>query len=417
MSKTVQNINSEILSWAREQAGFSLEEAARALGFSDSVRSTAVEKLTTLEIGDKLPTRPQLLKIANTYRRPLTTFYLQQPPSIAERGADFRQLPQPLDPRDKGLLDALLRNITARQDMVRAILEDDDDMKPLEFVNSMRINTPIQDAAQKIRSFLQMDENPLRGINDATKMFSELRKRIEAQGVFVLLVGNLGSHHTNISEKIFRGFAVADNLAPFIVINDQDAQTARSFTLIHELAHLFVGSTGISGSPIADTPRTQIERTEQFCNDVASEFLLPTEAIAQVAQMETVEQASDVIQEIARAHNVSEYLVAYRFWRSSKITRIIFRELSSNYAARWQALKVRQRAENRENDGSGPTYYIVRRHRIGNALLELVGRTMRGGELTHTKAAKLLGTKVSSVEPMLSAIKAISGTYIPDGRV
>lgn len=417
MSNQVQNINSDILIWAREQAGFTLEEAARALGLSDSTRATAVEKLMALETGKKLPSRPQLLKIAATYRRPLTTFYLSQPPIVAERGEDFRQLPQPLDPRDRGLLDALLRDVRARQDMVRSILEDDDDIEPLAFVNSMRISTPIQDAAQALRTFLSMDTAPPKGIGDATRLFSELRARVEAHGVFVLLIGNLGSHHTNISAKIFRGFAIADDIAPFIVINDQDAQTARSFTLIHELVHLFVGSTGISGATMTDAPRTGIERIEQFCNDVASEFLLPAASIAKFGQMQSFNQADEVIREIAMANNVSEYLVAYRFWRSEKISKVIFQDLSSAYAARWQAAKARQQEENRKNESTGPTYYIVKRHRIGNALLELVGRTMRGGELTHTKAAKLLGTKVSSVEPMLSAVKAVSGTYVPNGRV
>lgn len=415
MTKQVQNINSDILIWAREQAGFSLDEAARALGFSDSKRATGVEKLTALETGEKLPTRPQLLKMAATYRRPLTTFYLSQPPIVAERGEDFRQLPQPLAPRDKGLLDALLRDVRARQDMVRSILEDDDDIEPFRFVNSMRVGASVQDAAQTLRTFLDVEDEPQPSSNSASQMFAELRAKIEAQGVFVLLIGNLGSHHTNISEKVFRGFAIADELAPFIVINDQDAQTARSFTLIHELVHLFVGSTGVSGAPSTETPSTRIERTEQFCNDVASEFLLPAEVIDRFASMQSLDQANDVFRDIADAYNVSEYLVAYRFWRNDKLTTSVYRELAGMYATRWQAAKARQRAENRDNDSTGPSYYVVKRHRIGNALLELVGRTMRGGELTHTKAAKLLGTKVSSVDPMLSAVNAVRGTYIPNG--
>jgi hypothetical protein len=35
---------------------------------------------------------------------------------------------------------------------------------------------------------------------------------------------------------VFRGFAPADDLAPFIVINDNDP--AHSFTLLHELVHI-----------------------------------------------------------------------------------------------------------------------------------------------------------------------------------
>ncbi len=95
-----------------------------------------------------------------------------------------------------------------------------------------------------------------------------LRSKVEAVGIFVLLIGNLGSHHTAISVEAFRGFALADTVAPFIVINDQDAAVAWSFTLLHELAHLWLGKTGVSGR----RPDAQIEK---FCNDVAALILLP----------------------------------------------------------------------------------------------------------------------------------------------
>ena len=74
-----------------------------------------------------------------------------------------------------------------------------------------------------------------------------LRAKVESAGVFVLLIGNLGSHHSALGLEAFRGFALADPIAPFIVINDQDAKAAWSFTLLHELAHLWVGATGVSG--------------------------------------------------------------------------------------------------------------------------------------------------------------------------
>ena len=60
----------------------------------------------------------------------------------------------------------------------------------------------------------------------------------------MLLLGDLGSHHSDMNEEVFRGFALADEIAPFVVINDNDATTARSFSLIHELAHIWIGASG-----------------------------------------------------------------------------------------------------------------------------------------------------------------------------
>ena len=308
-----ENINPAILSWARETAGLSIEEAAKRLGLTDSKRGTAAEKLATLEHGDQKPTRIQLLKFATVYRRPLTTFYMANHPAIRDGGEDFRTISGPVEPQESALLNALLRNIRARHDMVRSILEDEDDLPRLAFVGSLSIDDPVQHAAQLIRDALSIadDRELRRGTNTPDDLFAKLRSRVEEIGVFVLLAGNLGTHHSNISERVFRGFAIADDLAPFIVINDQDAKAARSFTLIHELSHIFLGFTGISGAPSTIEPRSPIARVERFCNDVAGEFLLPEAAITTVGFMEDVHAAMDVAHEIADQWKVSEAMVAH----------------------------------------------------------------------------------------------------------
>lgn len=150
-----ENINPAILVWARETAGLTLPEAAERLGLSSSTRGTAEEKLVALESGDVKPTRNQLLKIATVYRRPLTSFYRSRPPVVAERGEDFRTIAGDVSREEAALLDALLRDIRARQDMVRAIL--DEDVRRLTFVGSMTIHrAPDQrDAWHRGRSRLQ----------------------------------------------------------------------------------------------------------------------------------------------------------------------------------------------------------------------------------------------------------------------
>ena len=132
-------VNPAIMVWAREAAGLSQEEAARKLGLRDSSRSSAAEKLALIERGQKEPSRPQLIKMAGRYRRPLLTFYLSKPPQKSNRGVDFRTLPQSDHSPEEAMLDALIREIRARQSMVRVIMEDEDEAEPLPFVGSHRI--------------------------------------------------------------------------------------------------------------------------------------------------------------------------------------------------------------------------------------------------------------------------------------
>ncbi len=410
------NINPEILVWARESAGLSLEDAANRLGLSSSETNSAVEKLEEFEAGENFPTRSQLTKLAAVYRRPLITFYMKQPPKKGARGDDFRTLPAIQSPRESALLDALLRDIRARQEMVKSLLEDEEETAPLDYVGSATINDGAQTVADSIVQALGFAVNQRRS-GTPEDLFKELRNRAERIGIFVILVGDLGSHHSSISETVFRGFVIADKIAPFVVINDQDARTARSFTLLHELAHIWLGQTGISGGdPDAVRPTTAVGKIEQFCNDVAGEVLLPSSALPEKPRnLEGGDKPTvlRIVRSIAQKWNVSEPMVAYRFNRLGWITPAIYRELTADFAARWHASKLSAKDKAKEKEG-GPSYYMVKQFKLGNALIDVVRRTLRNNELTHTKAAKVLGVKPSSVEPLLRRMEGSRGALIPD---
>lgn len=413
-----EGINPQILVWARESAGLSLDDAADRLGLSSSETVTAADKLAELEAGTRLPTRPQLAKFAAVYRRPLVTFYMQSPPPKGERGEDFRTLPASVSHRENALLDALLRDIRARQAMVRSLLEDEDEVVRLPFVGSASLRDGVQSVVNKINDALGLSVSGAGRSGGPDEFFRELRVRSERLGIFVLLIGDLGSHHSALAETVFRGFAIADDVAPFVIINNQDAKAARSFTLIHELAHIWLGQSGVSGTPEAVDEVTPAGRIERFCNDVASEVLLPSSALADCPPgLDRNDKASAhrVIGGIADAWSVSEPMVAYRLYRLGWIKDATYRGLNADYAARWRAIKAKEKEKAQENEG-GPSYYVVRQHKLGNALIDIVHRTLRDNLLTHTKAAKVLGVKPSSVEPLLRRFESSRGALFPDMR-
>ena len=152
-------VNPEIVIWARETAGLTQEEAAKKLGFQDSPKSSAVEKLAGVENGQREPSRPQLVRMAEQYRRPLLTFYLSKPPVTGNRGADFRTLPKDYPASDEALLDALIRDIRARQSMVRVILEDEDEdeAERLPFVGSHWIEDGPATVLRSLQTLLSLD--------------------------------------------------------------------------------------------------------------------------------------------------------------------------------------------------------------------------------------------------------------------
>src|SRR5260370_13495248 len=105
------NVNKDILRWARETAGLTLEDAAQKLQLNPARGVSAVDRLTALEAGDEIPTRAMLVRMANQYRRPLLTFYLSTPPRRGDRGQDFRTLPPDHALADDALFDALIRDV------------------------------------------------------------------------------------------------------------------------------------------------------------------------------------------------------------------------------------------------------------------------------------------------------------------
>jgi Zn-dependent peptidase ImmA (M78 family) len=387
----VPKINPKILLWARETAGISPEEAVARLQIREARGIPALDRLADLETGRSDPTRPVLVRMAKLYRRPLLTFYLSAPPRKGDRGRDFRSLPADYSATANALLDVLIRDVVARQSMIRAALEDEEEAEPLGFVSSAKASDGLNALIASIQKTLQVDELDFYKQASPDSAFALLRGKAEKAGIFVLLIGNLGSHHTAIEPEIFRGFALADPVAPFVIINDQDSHAAWSFTLLHELAHIWLGQTGVSGA------RSDLD-IEKFCNDVAGEFLLPAEEVAQlkVDAATTFEVASSLISTFAEERNLSSSMVAYKLYRRGAIGLETWSQLTAAFRERWLEARTRRRELAREREG-GPRYYTIRRHRIGAALIQLVQRMSAGGVLSTSKAGKVLGVKPRNV--------------------
>ena len=295
--------------------------------------------------------------------------------------------------------------------MIRAAMEAEGEADALPFVGSLAGSEGVrggtgrlaQRAAEMLRQVLGNNLDAIQYYAQPTphKAFSLLRSRTENAGVFVLLKGDLGSYHTAIPVDFFRGFTIADDIAPFVVINDQDSTPAWSFTLLHELVHLFLGQTGISGS----APGTGIE---ELCNNIAAAWLLPAGELEQIeiGLNQDIAVQRKRISKFARRRNLSHTMVAYQLFRSGRIDQQNFTRLRADFAAWWNRERDRRREKARESEG-GPNYYVVRRHRVGEALLWFTRRMMRSGALSTTKAAKILGVKPRQVGELLRPAKAL----------
>ena len=387
--------NPEILKWARETAGLDLDEAAKKLGFRDSNKRTAIEKLKNLENGQENPTNAQLNKMAKVYFQPPMVFYLPKPPRRGENGEDFRTVSQQeADPKGNARLNLLTRDLKAAQRLVKGVLTEDG-IKALSFVNSATVSTGVESVARDIVATIGFNLDAFRSERRVRDAFAYLRQQIEHSRIFLLLLSDLGSHHTTIPVEVFRGVALADNIAPFIVINRKDAVSAWSFTALHEVAHLWLGKSGVSGM-FGD------KDIERFCDRVASAILLPSNdrAALEIVRHSRFDHMVSEIDGAADDWNLSRSMISYNLWLDGKIDYETWESLRSGFA-RQRAARAAQESERNKQMSGGPDYYRLRRHQLGNALVDLARYAVSANVLTPSKAAVVLGVAPRSVYPML----------------
>ena len=398
------SVNPYNLRWARNAAKLSVKDAAKRLGLSSSQRSTAVEKLQMLESGDKQPTQPQLNKMANLYRQPIVAFYLHSEPRKADNIEDFRTLPQQKhDPVGNARLDILISSAKARQSLTRDLLEDEDN-EPLKYVASANTSMEIDYIADDIKSTLGFQLSQYRRKpSQPAEAFKYLRKCVEDIGIFVLLISDLGHPQTNtIPVSVFRGCALADEIAPFIVINRKDNKRAQSFTLLHEVVHIWLGSSGISGK-MHDSDSD----FEQLCSRVAGRVLLPPHELNALSSLpfEPFENKLAHIQKFANTRNISRAMVAYNIRLERYIDQTMWQRLQDKYDEDLLAQEQKEKEKRELDKALGKSTPIdpnkVKRFSLGEPLLDLARRSLATGELTPTKASTLLGVNPRKVRSFL----------------
>ncbi|KPC52011.1 hypothetical protein WG78_13155 [Amantichitinum ursilacus] len=251
-------------------------------------------------------TAKQLEKLANLSRVPFGFFFLSEPPVLQARIPDLRQAPYPT-PLTSDFWDTL-DDVQAKQSWYEEYVTEMG-LPDVAVVGSVDMNaaSPAVVASQ-IKSSLGVTAQDRASCGTPAEYFSLLSERIETLGILVFKNGVVGfNNKRQLSVSEFRGFALADKKAPLIFINGHDAEAAWVFTLLHELAHIWVGESGVSDTSVssAHSPHTRVER---YCNQVAAEFLTPVEEF----QAKWAEQADAPFIALSRHFKVSSLVIARR---------------------------------------------------------------------------------------------------------
>lgn len=376
-------VNNEILVWARERAGFAVEDAAKRVG-------VPTEKLVAWENGDKLPTMNQLEAIAKFYCRPVITFFMSSPPVEQSSLKDFRTVGSHATLSPNRFFPALKIKIEVLHDTLKEIAENEG-IEKKNYVGSVGTSTPIPEVVKKLNELLIWNDGIRQRLRTPRELFDALRNRAINAGILVVMKGDLGSHHSKVSVDDFRGICIADELVPLIVINPYDSDSAWVFTLVHELVHILLGDSGISN----DMTDSDVER-EVFCNKAAAEFLVPSDNLLGLAHGKRI--APELIDRLAEHFRVSRYVITRRLLDVRLIDRDSFYKI--NKKLNEEFVDYQRRKKDTQNSG-GPNRNVVDRSRIGLPVLHLIINAADDGVISYGQASVALGIKPSRFEAVL----------------
>ena len=186
------------------------------------------------------------------------------------------------------------------------------------------------------------------------------------------------SNNRRLDPEEFRGFALADSLAPLVFVNGADTKAAQMFTLAHELAHLWLGQSALSNADVRSAPSHAVER---WCNGVAAELLVPLAVLKQEFQPQ---RAVDIeVSRLARVFKVSTLVILRRVHDAGGITKDRMWKL-------YDAELMRLRSVSRS---SGGDFYLTTVARVGKRFARAVASSTWEGHSSFTEAFSLLGCK------------------------
>ena len=363
-------ITGDVLRWARERRELKFEDVA-------SGTHAAVGDLVSWENGSSFPAFSVAENLAHYLRIPFGFLFLSRPPIDAAPIPDFRtvsgNIPRGLSP---DFLE-VLNDVRLKQDWYREYGEQNL-AGALPFVGSRRMAEGTDVVAADISKELNVGAELRKRSRDWATYLSALCNAAQRLGILVMRSGIVGSDSTRaLDVEEFRGFALSDRLAPIVFINSKDAKSAQIFTLVHEIAHIWIDRSGISNPDPSGVPKAGVE---SFCNRVAADVLLPAAEFA--AEFKNLKDKSKFPEELSRQFWVSPLVVIRRAFDIHRIGQDEFYRLVR--------AEKNKKFKKRTGSGGNPIRTLLARnsHKFTEAILNAV----REDRLTYRDGARLLGT-------------------------
>ena len=366
-------IEADLLVWARERAGFELEDLARKF-----------PKLPEWESGEILPTLNQIDDFARAVHVPVGYLFLSKPPDETLPIPDFRTFDGKAVERPSPNLLDMIHVCIERQDWYRDFLMVEGGSE-LQFVGSVTIETPAEIAATRIRETLGFDIPARKECStwvDAMRLFI---RQAEDSGILVMVSGVvMSNNHRRLDPDEFRGFALSDPLAPLVFVNGADTKAAQMFTLAHELGHLWLGKSALSN--METMQGAGFRREEVWCNAVAAELLVPLDALR--VKLDTDEPLRQLASRLASDFKVSTLVILRRLLDAGRIER-------AQFEVAWER-EIGILRDRQHRKTSGGDFRLTTLARVSRRFARALVASTLEGQTLYRDAFRMLGISKAS---------------------
>lgn len=372
-------IKPELLVWAREETGLSVEEAAKKIPIKP-------ERLQACEEGTARLTVNQLRSLSQAYKRPLAFFFLPQPPPKTTSLRDFRRLPDETSESESPTLRYEIRRAKYRR-QISLNLYDELGEQPPQFTATTKLSANPENVAGRIRELLKVSQEEQYKLKTEYEALSRWRNAIEDCGIMVFQA-------SKVERKEMRGFSITEPVLPVIVTNVKDVPQGRLFTMLHELTHVMLRTGGLC-------TLNESQEIEAFCNKVAGATLVPQEWLLNETSVRERGRQSEwdesVIRMLARRYGVSREVIVRRLLIAGYATQGFYQRKREEYQ---QEFESRPKAEG----GFAPPDVLAVSN-AGRKFVQLVLDSYHRDKITTSDVSDYLEVKVRHFDNIEKAIR------------
>jgi len=382
LSRMEMYINPQILTWARERVGLSIDDLAARMKRSP-------KEIEKWESGEKIPAYGCLEDLAYKYFQvPLAVFFFPKPPDIPDPVNKFRRLPDYELERFSDDTYKKIRIAQGFQDSLPTILEGQEKTRKI-FIDLKPRTISIKKFAQQARKYIGVSIEKQYSFQSSSEAFKQWRHALEGVGIFTF--------KDSFKDLFVSGFSLLDNEFPIIFINNSNSFTRQIFTLIHELGHILFGVNGITD--IDETYFSYMENTELkveiLCNQFASEFLVPDDEFQKDIDWYKAE-GIDAVYDIASQYSVSREVIFRKLLDNKIVSESLYLKQSND----WNQDYLRNKKKS-----SGGNYYLTRVAYLGEYFTKAALVQYHKGRIERAELANHLNCKSKNLSKLEDRVR------------